>query len=190
MLSPILKYSDICLYKYQVNLNGLKYGCCCYVSDINVFVLQAPAILTCLEQKRLSESSEAKLRKLSVKLIQRLGLTFLKPRLAAWRSDTILTSCLYLIIYSEQYCIILYQFSLDEKQVLNKVFFNVNGNIFRYQRGSRSLAANLSMSQPITATDAATPEAETQDQEEDYDIPEELETVIGKLPPPLTQYYC
>ncbi|XP_028455921.1 tubulin-specific chaperone D isoform X2 [Perca flavescens] len=93
----------------------------------------APTILQCLEQKNLSESSQAMLRKLGVKLIQRLGLTFLKPRLATWR----------------------------------------------YQRGSRSLAANLSMSQSITV--AATPEVETQKLEEDYDIPEELETVIEHL---------
>lgn len=43
----------------------------------------------------------------------------------------------------------------------------------RYQRGNRSLAANLSMSQSNTV--AVTPE----EQEEDYDIPEEVETVIG-----------
>uniref|UniRef100_A0A4W6G040 Tubulin-specific chaperone D n=1 Tax=Lates calcarifer TaxID=8187 RepID=A0A4W6G040_LATCA len=91
-----------------------------------------PTILQCLEQKRLSESSQAMLRKLGVKLIQRLGLTFLKPRLAAWR----------------------------------------------YQRGSRSLAANLSMSQSASTTDAVSPDVEAQEQEEDYDIPEEVETVI------------
>ncbi|XP_042248977.1 tubulin-specific chaperone D isoform X1 [Thunnus maccoyii] len=91
----------------------------------------APTILQCLEQKHLSESSQAMLRKLGVKLIQRLGLTFLKPRLATWR----------------------------------------------YQRGSRSLAANLAMSQSATAT----AEVETQEQEEDYDIPEEVETVIEHL---------
>lgn len=99
-------------------------------------VLQyAPTILQCLEQKHLSESNIAMLRKLGVKLMQRLGLTFLKPRLAAWR----------------------------------------------YQRGSRSLAANLSISQSTTATAAVTPEVETQEQEEDYDVPEELETVIEHL---------
>ncbi|XP_054462818.1 tubulin-specific chaperone D [Anoplopoma fimbria] len=95
----------------------------------------APAILQCLEQKHLPESSQAMLRKLGVKLIQRLGLTFLKPRLAVWR----------------------------------------------YQRGSRSLAANLSMSDSTSVATAATPEVETQDMEEDYDIPEELETVIEHL---------
>uniref|UniRef100_A0A3Q1JU41 Tubulin-specific chaperone D n=1 Tax=Anabas testudineus TaxID=64144 RepID=A0A3Q1JU41_ANATE len=101
----------------------------------NDLLQYAPTILQCLEKKHLFESSQAMLRKLGVKLIQRLGLTFLKPRLASWR----------------------------------------------YQRGSRSLAANLSMSQPTTATDAVTPEAETQEQEEDYDIPEEVETVIEYL---------
>ncbi|KAL6103026.1 tbcd [Pungitius sinensis] len=93
----------------------------------------APAIMKCLEQKQLSESSQAMLRKLGVKLIQRLGLTFLKPRLAAWR----------------------------------------------YQRGSRSLAANLSMSLSNSVATAATPDAEVM--EEDYDIPEEVETVIEHL---------
>lgn len=79
----------------------------------------------------------------------------------------------------------MHQFILDEKEVQNKVFYNSNVNIFRYQRGSRSLAANLSMSQPITATTAVTPETEAQEQEE-YDIPEEVETVIGKFSPSLS----
>lgn len=95
----------------------------------------APTILQCLEQKQLSESSQAMLRKLCVKLIQRLGLTFLKPRLAAWR----------------------------------------------YQRGNRSLAANLSMSQSAIVAAAVTPEVQVQKQEEDYDIPEDVETVIEQL---------
>uniref|UniRef100_A0A1A7XMF4 Tubulin-specific chaperone D n=1 Tax=Iconisemion striatum TaxID=60296 RepID=A0A1A7XMF4_9TELE len=93
----------------------------------------APMVLQSVEQKRLSDSSEAKLRKLCVKLIQRLGLTFLKPQLACWR----------------------------------------------YQRGSRSLAANLSMSQPVSAT-AAVCEPDTREQDH-YDIPEEVETVIEIL---------
>ncbi|CAB1350406.1 unnamed protein product, partial [Coregonus sp. 'balchen'] len=37
------------------------------------------------DQRHVAESSQAMLRKLGVKLIQRLGLTFLKPRLAKWR---------------------------------------------------------------------------------------------------------
>uniref|UniRef100_A0A3Q3D9M6 Tubulin-specific chaperone D n=1 Tax=Hippocampus comes TaxID=109280 RepID=A0A3Q3D9M6_HIPCM len=84
--------------------------------------------LRCLEEKRLSESSQATLRKLNVKLIQRLGLTYLKPRLAPW-----------------------------------------------YQRGSRSIASTLLTSQ---ATDSL---KEMTQGEEDYDIPEELETVIHLL---------
>ncbi|XP_047427663.1 tubulin-specific chaperone D isoform X2 [Mugil cephalus] len=95
----------------------------------------AATVLQCLEQKNLSESSEAMLRKLGVKLIQRLGLIFLKPRLAAWR----------------------------------------------YQRGCRSLAANLSNSSSISTDVAVTPEVEIQEQEDDYDIPEEVETVIEHL---------
>lgn len=54
-----------------------------------IICFPAPTILQCLEQKQLSESNHAMLKKLGVKLIQRLGLTFLKPRLAAWRSDII-----------------------------------------------------------------------------------------------------
>ncbi|KAM6904829.1 LOW QUALITY PROTEIN: tubulin-specific chaperone D [Xenentodon cancila] len=97
----------------------------------------APTVLRCVEEKHLGESSEAMLRKLGVKLTQRLGLTFLKPRLASWR----------------------------------------------YQRGSRSLATNLSMSQPgaDAAADVAAAEMEMQQEEEDYDIPEEVETVIEHL---------
>lgn len=49
---------------------------------------------------------------------------------------------------------------------------------FRYQRGSRSLAANLSMAQTTSVAAAVTSEMETQ--EEEYDIPTELETVIGE----------
>lgn len=60
--------------------------------------IPAPRVLQCIDEKRLSESSEAVLRKLNVKLIQRLGLTFLKPRLAAWRLDNILVCYSYSVI--------------------------------------------------------------------------------------------
>uniref|UniRef100_A0A8C5BR43 Tubulin-specific chaperone D n=1 Tax=Gadus morhua TaxID=8049 RepID=A0A8C5BR43_GADMO len=56
------------------------------------FLQHAPTVLQCLDQKHLLESNHEMLRKLGVKLIQRLGLTFLKPRLAKWRSAARLAS--------------------------------------------------------------------------------------------------
>lgn len=56
---------------------------------------------------------------------------------------------------------------------------------FRYQRGSRSLAANLAMSQSSAGAAAVTAEVQAEEQEE-YDIPEEVEMVIGELQPLLT----
>ncbi|KAB5530646.1 hypothetical protein PHYPO_G00131760 [Pangasianodon hypophthalmus] len=49
------------------------------------FLQYAPTVLQCLDQKRIAESTQTMLRKLAVKVVQRLGLTFLKPRLARWR---------------------------------------------------------------------------------------------------------
>ncbi|TKC39288.1 hypothetical protein EI555_004091, partial [Monodon monoceros] len=40
---------------------------------------------TCLDNCRLPDSNQTLLRKLGVKLVQRLGLTFLKPQVAKWR---------------------------------------------------------------------------------------------------------
>nr|XP_037849705.1 tubulin-specific chaperone D isoform X4 [Chlorocebus sabaeus] len=44
----------------------------------------AATVLRCLDDCKLPESNQTLLRKLGVKLVQRLGLTFLKPRVAAW----------------------------------------------------------------------------------------------------------
>ncbi|XP_035158160.3 tubulin-specific chaperone D isoform X10 [Callithrix jacchus] len=44
----------------------------------------AATVLSCLDGCRLPESNQILLRKLGVKLVQRLGLTFLKPKVAAW----------------------------------------------------------------------------------------------------------
>lgn len=41
------------------------------------------------------------------------------------------------------------------------------------------------MSQSAADSTGATSEVETKEQEEDYDIPEEVETVIGKFLPPI-----
>ncbi|KAF0887111.1 TBCD protein, partial [Crocuta crocuta] len=93
----------------------------------------AATVLERLAGCRLPRSNQTLLRKLGVKLIQRLGLTFLKPRLAEWR----------------------------------------------YQRGCRSLAANLQLctqSQQELKTHVETPAGDG-----DYDVPEEVESVIEQL---------
>ncbi|XP_077183678.1 tubulin-specific chaperone D isoform X2 [Paroedura picta] len=98
----------------------------------------ASTVLECLDNCKLSESNQTLLRKLGVKLVQRLGLTFLKPKVAKWR----------------------------------------------YQRGFRSLAANLQLSaegsiaQKMTNAAAVT---EQEDEEEEYDIPGEVENVVEQL---------
>ncbi|XP_033896427.2 tubulin-specific chaperone D [Acipenser ruthenus] len=100
------------------------------------FLPYAPTVLQCLDNCKLSESNQTILRKLGVKLVQRLGLTFLKPKVAKWR----------------------------------------------YQRGSRSLAANLSIStqgQPHAVEQNT--ELTDKEEEEGYDIPEEMEHVIEQL---------
>ncbi|KAM9493973.1 tubulin-specific chaperone D isoform 1-T4 [Clarias gariepinus] len=99
------------------------------------FLQYAPLVLQCLDQKKISESSQTLLRKLAVKVVQRLGLTFLKPRLARWR----------------------------------------------YQRGSRSLAVNLSQSAAAGKVQDVKPDLGSITPEEDYEIPEEVENVIEQL---------
>ncbi|XP_066474680.1 tubulin-specific chaperone D [Tiliqua scincoides] len=97
----------------------------------------ASTVLECLDNCKLSESNQTLLRKLGVKLVQRLGLTFLKPKVAKWR----------------------------------------------YQRGFRSLAANLQFSpgDPV-AQKAVNAAAVTQEEEEEeYDIPGEVENVVEQL---------
>lgn len=51
-----------------------------------MLLFAASTVLECLEGCRLPDSNQTLLRKLGVKLVQRLGLTFLKPRVAKWRS--------------------------------------------------------------------------------------------------------
>ncbi|XP_036125871.1 tubulin-specific chaperone D isoform X1 [Molossus molossus] len=93
----------------------------------------AATVLKCLDSCRIPDSNHTLLRKLRVKLVQRLGLTFLKPRVAKWR----------------------------------------------YQRGCRSLAANL---QAYTQSQREPPmHTKTPDSEEGYDVPEEVENVIEQL---------
>nr|XP_014348904.1 PREDICTED: tubulin-specific chaperone D [Latimeria chalumnae] len=97
----------------------------------------APTVLECLDKLKLSESNQTNIRKLGVKLVQRLGLTFLKPKVAKWR----------------------------------------------YQRGNRSLAANLQISAKSqhSLVLQSVQSSEVEEEEEEYDIPREIENVIEQL---------
>lgn len=50
-----------------------------------MLLFTAATVLDCLDGCRIPDSNQTLLRKLRVKLVQRLGLTFLKPRVAKWR---------------------------------------------------------------------------------------------------------
>ncbi|KAM9296416.1 tubulin-specific chaperone D [Gastrophryne carolinensis] len=92
----------------------------------------ASTVLGTLDNCKLCDSNNNLLRKLGVKLVQRLGLTFLKTKVAKWR----------------------------------------------YQRGSRCLAVNLlqtSSTQQLNVTSLP------DDEDEEYDIPEEIEHVVEQL---------
>ncbi|XP_039246286.1 tubulin-specific chaperone D isoform X2 [Pipra filicauda] len=94
----------------------------------------AVTVLECLDKCKLSESNQMVLRKLGMKLVQRLGLTFVKPKVAKWR----------------------------------------------YQRGCRSLAANLQAQGAVVQNQKREAAAEADDDEE-YDIPAEIENVVEQL---------
>ncbi|NXP27375.1 TBCD protein, partial [Scytalopus superciliaris] len=98
----------------------------------------AVTVLECLDKCRLSESNQMVLRKLGMKLVQRLGLTFVKPKVAKWR----------------------------------------------YQRGCRSLAANLQAQGALVQNPKRETAAEAEaadDDDEEYDIPGEIENVVEQL---------
>lgn len=79
-------------------------------------------------------SVEANVQKLVYKIIQRIGMTFLPPRMVAWR----------------------------------------------YQRGNRSLTANLSAGDSKKLTNEATKQVDNVEEEE-FDVPDEVEEVIDQL---------
>uniref|UniRef100_A0A8B9ZB65 Tubulin-specific chaperone D n=1 Tax=Buteo japonicus TaxID=224669 RepID=A0A8B9ZB65_9AVES len=95
----------------------------------------AATVLECLDNCKLSESNQMVLRKLGMKLVQRLGLTFVKPKVAKWR----------------------------------------------YQRGCRSLAANLQAQSSAVQNQMIIVAANEADKEEEYDIPGEIENVVEQL---------
>ncbi|NXM31164.1 TBCD protein, partial [Oxyruncus cristatus] len=95
----------------------------------------AVTVLECLDKCKLSESNQMVLRKLGMKLVQRLGLTFVKPKVAKWR----------------------------------------------YQRGCRSLAANLQAQGAVVQNQKREAAAAEADDDEEYDIPAEIESVVEQL---------
>ncbi|NWV07754.1 TBCD protein, partial [Ptilonorhynchus violaceus] len=95
----------------------------------------AVTVLECLDNCKLSESNQMVLRKLGMKLVQRLGLTFVKPKVAKWR----------------------------------------------YQRGCRSLAANLQVQGAVVQNQKKAVAADEADDDEEYDIPGEIENVVEQL---------
>ncbi|NXL44779.1 TBCD protein, partial [Podilymbus podiceps] len=95
----------------------------------------AATVLECLDNCKLSESNQMVLRKLGMKLVQRLGLTFVKPKVAKWR----------------------------------------------YQRGCRSLAANLQAQGSVVQNQLLPVATNEPDDEEEYDIPGEIENVVEQL---------
>ena len=97
-----------------------------------------PGLLSMVVGQGYKDNRSALLRKLSLKLIQRLGLNFLKTKVAPWR----------------------------------------------YQRGSRSLTMNLKPEAKGEAEDTKRAKVEStaeDEDEEDYDVPEEIEDVIEQL---------
>ncbi|KAM4664656.1 tubulin-specific chaperone D [Discoglossus pictus] len=108
----------------QIFKHGKREDCLPYASTV----------LTNLDNCKMSECNQTVLRKMGVKLVQRLGLTFLKTKVAKWR----------------------------------------------YQRGSRSLAANLQQSSSETQIVNNT-KTSTEEEDEEYDIPEEIENVVEQL---------
>ncbi|NXD55641.1 TBCD protein, partial [Corvus moneduloides] len=95
----------------------------------------AATVLECLDNCKLSESNQMVLRKLGMKLVQRLGLTFVKPKVAKWR----------------------------------------------YQRGCRSLAANLQAQGAAVQSQKKEVASAEADDDEEYDIPGEIENVVEQL---------
>lgn len=94
----------------------------------------APIVMKQTEELKKKETNNTILRKSVIKVIQRLGLTFLKNRVAVWR----------------------------------------------YQRGSRSLADNLAT--PFDKNNSRQfVGLPTDDEDEEYDIPNEIEEVIEHL---------
>ena len=111
-------------------IGAMKAVCAIYKHGKREDLLKhASTVLKIVQDSKLNEDTNIVIQKLAVKLMQRLGLTFLKAKVASWR----------------------------------------------YQRGSRSLALNLDTSKVEAKKE------EEIEEDEDYDVPDEIEEVIGNV---------
>ncbi|GAB1297210.1 Tubulin-specific chaperone D [Apodemus speciosus] len=139
------------LDRAQIFKHGKREDCLPYASTV----------LQCLDRCRLPESNHILLRKFGVKLVQRLGLTFLKPKVAAWSACGAEVKVAHMA------------FCWGGK---HPVLVHMG-----YRRGCRSLAANLQLCAPGKSDRKPLPDSPTSDGDEDYDVPEGVETVIEQL---------
>ena len=133
-------FIDWCLQRISDNnssepeLTGAVMAVCSILkhSKREDVIKYAPTILSHYQQAKLSDHANTIIRKFGLKMVQRLGLVFLKARVASWR----------------------------------------------YQRGNRSLALNLNAS---AAGDSEDLTNKTTEDDEEYDVPDEIEEVIEEL---------
>uniref|UniRef100_A0A8D2ML80 Tubulin-specific chaperone D n=1 Tax=Zonotrichia albicollis TaxID=44394 RepID=A0A8D2ML80_ZONAL len=85
MLSMLSKSSSQTM-EGTVIVNGMLQALVNTAFPLKDCWVYAATVLECLDSCKLSESNQMVLRKLGMKLVQRLGLTFVKPKVAKWRS--------------------------------------------------------------------------------------------------------
>ncbi|GAB5581455.1 tubulin-specific chaperone D isoform X1 [Prionailurus iriomotensis] len=142
----------------------------------------AATVLERLAGCRLPCSNQTLLRKLGVKLVQRLGLTFLKPRVAEWRAVCRSRATRQAgRVYLPQHHALVPALQEEGQQRWPSVHILASdlSQASGYQRGCRSLAANLQLC--AQSPREPTVHAETPAGDGDCDVPEEVESVIEQL---------
>jgi len=133
-------FLDWCLQKFcskdcpEADVSGALVATCAIAKHTKRedILKYAPTLLSKLQEAKFKDHGNTIIRKLSLKLVQRLGMIFLKAKIASWR----------------------------------------------YQRGSRSLALNLNAA---GADETNEKSKAPEDDDEEYDVPDEVEEVIEEL---------